>query len=64
MRAVLTITGAELRRFLRDRSNIFFVFIFPLLLVVVIGSQFGSSSTTGRISVAGEDGPLRQAIVT
>ena len=64
MRAVLTITGAELRRFLRDRSNIFFVFIFPLLLVVVIGSQFGSSATTGRVSIAGEDGPLRQAIVT
>ncbi len=64
MRAVLTITGAELRRFLRDRSNIFFVFIFPLLLVVVIGAQFGSSATTGRVSIAGEDGPLRQAIVT
>ena len=64
MRAVLTITGAELRRFLRDRSNIFFVFIFPLLLVVVIGAQFGSSATTGRVSIAGEDGPLRQAVVT
>lgn len=64
MRPVLTITGAELRRFLRDRSNIFFVFIFPLLLVVVIGAQFGSSATTGRVSIAGEDGPLRQAVVT
>ncbi len=63
MRPVLTITGAELRRFLRDRSNIFFVFIFPLLLVVVIGAQFGSSATTGRVSIAGEDGPLRQAVV-
>jgi ABC-2 type transport system permease protein len=61
---VLTITGAELRRFLRDRSNIFFVFIFPLLLVVVIGAQFGGSATTGRVSIAGEDGPLRQAVLT
>ena len=34
MRTALAIAGVELRRFLRDRSNIFFVFIFPLLLVL------------------------------
>ncbi|GAA6525968.1 ABC transporter permease [Intrasporangium sp. DVR] len=63
LRPVLALTGAELRRFLRDRSNIFFVFIFPLLLVVVIGAQFGSGSSSGRVSIAGEDGPLRRAVV-
>jgi len=63
LRPVLAIAGAELRRFLRDRSNIFFVFLMPLMLVVVIGSQFGSNASTGRVSVAGESGPLRQAIV-
>lgn len=62
MRAVLAVTTAELRRFLRDRSNIFFVFILPLLLVVVIGAQFGSSAQAGRVSIAGGHSPLQQAI--
>jgi ABC-2 type transport system permease protein len=62
VRRVLTIAAVELRRFLRDRSNIFFVFIFPLLLVVVLGSQFGGDGSTGRVSVAGEDSPLRDGV--
>ncbi len=63
MRAVRTIAGVELRRFLRDRSNIFFVFIFPLLLVLVIGLQFGGGDNEGRVAVAGDRGPLRTALV-
>ena len=31
MRNAVTVAGAELRLFLRDRSNLFFVFVFPLL---------------------------------
>ncbi|MPV36331.1 ABC transporter permease [Georgenia subflava] len=61
---MVAITAVELRRFLRDRSNIFFVFIFPLLLVLVIGSQFGGDGSAGRITVAGEAGELRTALVT
>ncbi|MEO7130315.1 MAG: ABC transporter permease [Dermatophilaceae bacterium] len=64
MRSVLAIAATELRRFLRDRSNIFFVFIFPLLLVLVLGSQFGGSGSNARVSIAGESGPLQQAIST
>jgi ABC-2 type transport system permease protein len=60
---VLAIAGVELRRFLKDRSNIFFVFIFPLLLVVVIGAQFGGGGSTGRVAVAAEDSTLRTAVV-
>jgi ABC-2 type transport system permease protein len=60
---VLAIAGVELRRFLKDRSNIFFVFIFPLLLVVVIGAQFGGGGSTGRVAVAAEDSTLRTALV-
>lgn len=59
MRAPLAIAGTELRRFLRDRSNIFFVLIFPLLLVVVIGLQFGGGGSAGRIVLSGTDGELR-----
>jgi ABC-2 type transport system permease protein len=62
VRAILAVTGAELLRFLRDRSNIFFVFIFPLLLVLVLGSQFGGGSSQGRVSIAGEPGALQEAI--
>lgn len=63
MRAALSIGVVELQRFFRDRSNIFFVFIFPLLLVLVIGLQFGESSTQGRVAVAGDSSELRAQIV-
>lgn len=64
MRAVLAIAGVELRRFLRDRSNIFFVFIMPLLLVLVIGAQFGGDAARGRVVVVGESSDLREVLVT
>ncbi|MGB3827679.1 MAG: ABC transporter permease, partial [Ornithinimicrobium sp.] len=63
LRAVLAIGAVELRRFLADRSNIFFVFIFPLVLVVVIGSSFGGSGPAAKVAIAGSDSPLRAAIV-
>ncbi|GAA1649209.1 ABC transporter permease [Georgenia ruanii] len=63
MSAAMTVAGVELRRFLRDRSNIFFAFIFPLLLVVLIGSQFGAGAMQGRAAVAGADTALRGALV-
>ena len=62
MRAVRAIAGVELRRFLRDRSNIFFVFIFPLLLVLVLGVQFGGDDD-GTVAVAGDRSALRTALV-
>lgn len=54
MRAVLAIAGTSLRRFLRDRSNYFFVFVFPMLLVVLIGLQFGGEGQSGRAIVVGQ----------
>lgn len=53
MTAVLAIAGTSLRRFLRDRSNYFFVFVFPLLLVVLIGLQFGGEGGESRAIVVG-----------
>ena len=53
MSVILAVAGVEIRRFLRDRSNIFFVFIFPLLLILLLGSQFGAGSGQARVSVAG-----------
>ena len=64
MRAVIVIAGVELRRFFRDRSNLFFVFLFPILLVVLIGSQFSEGGPAGRIVMAGPDGDLRSQLVS
>src|SRR3546814_2082368 len=37
------IAAVNVRRFLRDRTNLFFVFVFPIALVLIIGLQFSSS---------------------
>ncbi|ADX73264.1 ABC-type multidrug transport system, permease component [Pseudarthrobacter phenanthrenivorans Sphe3] len=53
MRSILGIAAVEVRLFLRDRSNIFFVFIFPLLLILLLGSQFGTNSGQARVALSG-----------
>lgn len=49
---VLTIAGTELRRVLRDRVGLFFLFVLPFLLVLVIGAAFGGASTP-KLGVVG-----------
>lgn len=56
MKPILAIAAVEIRRFLRDRSNIFFVFIFPLLLILLLGSQFGTNTAETRVAVSGGAG--------
>jgi ABC-2 type transport system permease protein len=57
----LAIAGVNVRRMLRERSNIFFVFVFPIAIIVLIGIEFGSgfdpaiglyAADTDQISVA------------
>ncbi|WP_114905572.1 ABC transporter permease [Ornithinimicrobium murale] len=62
MRAALAIAGVELLRFVKDKGNIFFTFIFPLILVFVLGSQFGGSGNSGRVTISGPDSELRTAV--
>ena len=52
---VLAIVRIELTRLLRDRSNLFFVFLFPLLLIIFLGAQFGGDFST-RIGVVAPEG--------
>lgn len=52
---VLTIARVELLRLLRDRSNLFFVLVLPLLLVVLIGASFGGAFDT-RIGLVAPEG--------
>jgi len=60
----LSIGWVNLKRMIRERSNIFFVFIFPIALVLLIGVQFGG----GFAPVVGvhraDDSQLSDEIVT
>lgn len=52
----LSIGWVNVKRMIRERSNIFFVFIFPIALVLLIGVQFGSGfAPVVGIHQAGED---------
>jgi ABC-2 type transport system permease protein len=52
---ILALVRVELTRLLRDRSNLFFVFAFPLLLVIFIGAQFAGGQDT-PLGFVGDDG--------
>jgi ABC-2 type transport system permease protein len=55
---VLTIAGTNLRRLFRERSNIFFVIILPILLILLLGSVFGGGLTPVLGIVAEDTGQL------
>ncbi len=57
--AGLAIARMELQRFINQRENIFFAFIMPLLLVFVIGLQFGTGAVESRVLLVGEPSQLR-----
>lgn len=60
---LLAVAQTGVLRMLRDRSNIFFVFVFPLALILVIGLQFGSDFTPRLGVVAADVGPLGRDLV-
>ncbi len=62
MSKILAIAGANLRMFIRYPSNLFFVFIFPLLLVLVLGVSFGGTFEP-RLGVVAPDTPVASEIV-
>lgn len=61
---VLEIAMTSVRRLLRDRSNIFFVFILPMLLILILGSVFGGSSKSRIGIVAVDAGALGRDLQT
>lgn len=64
LRQSLAVAGVAVRRVVRDRSNLFFIFVFPLLLIVLIGTQFGSADPDLRLGVVASDpGPLGEELV-
>lgn len=60
---MIPLARVALLRLARDRSNLFFVVVFPLLLVVLLGVQFGSAGPDTTVLVAGPSSPLRAAVV-
>lgn len=49
------LAATDLRRLVRWRANLFFLFLLPMLLILVLGATFGSGSA--RVGVVGPDGP-------
>lgn len=58
-----TIAVTNLRRMLRTRSNIFFVFVFPMLLILALGATFGGAGTPRLGVVITQPGPLGDALL-
>jgi linearmycin/streptolysin S transport system permease protein len=57
------IAVANLRRMFRARTNIFFVFVFPMVLILVLGATFGGSSSPRLGVVSAGSGPLGTALL-
>ncbi len=58
---ILAIAGANLRRFVRDRSNLFFVFVLPIGIVLLIGAQF-SGDFSPVLGIAGHGSEFGAAL--
>jgi ABC-2 type transport system permease protein len=60
----LRIAGNDVRRLLRQRANIFFLFVLPMLIILLLGAAFGGSDKARIGIVGGQGGPLaRQLLV-
>lgn len=62
--AVLAIAATNLRRLLRDRTGLFFIFILPVVLIVVLGTMYGGRTAPRMGIVVPEPGPLADELVT
>ena len=58
----LWIATVNLRRMFRVRTNLFFVFLFPMVLILVLGATFGGSSSPRLGVVTQGSGPLGTAL--
>lgn len=52
MRAVLAIARKDLRLLFRDKGDVFFTFVFPMLMAVLFGFVFGGGGGGSRIKLA------------
>jgi ABC-2 type transport system permease protein len=57
----LAIAATDVRRLLRWRANLFFLFLLPMLIILLLGAAFGSSDA--RVGVVGGEAGLGQRLV-
>ena len=58
----LAIAGTDLRRLFRFRLNVFFLFVLPMLIILLLGSAFGGSDRARIGVVGGSGGPLARSL--
>lgn len=63
MRAAIAIARVNLLRVFRDRTNLFFVFLLPLILIIALGAAFGGAGVSRLGVVATDAGPLGDELV-
>lgn len=60
---VLVIAANSLRRLFRERSNLFFVFVLPLMLILVLGVTVGGDQPRIGVHVEGDALPSSQQLI-
>ncbi len=63
-RTVVAIALVNLRRLVRDRVALFFLFVFPVVLILLLGVSFGGDFTPRLGVVAGHAGRLGSQLVS
>lgn len=56
LRTVVTIVGLDLRRLVRDRLALFFLFVLPFILIITIGAFIGGSAGEASVAMIDDDG--------
>ena len=64
MSKIVAIGLSNVRRMLRERSNIFFVFIFPIAIILLIGLQFGGGFDPIVGIYQADEGQLSTSVVS
>jgi ABC-2 type transport system permease protein len=63
VKRIIAIGVVNTKRFLRERANLFFVFVFPILIVLMIGSFFGGGVGSTIGVYAPDQGTLATGLV-
>lgn len=63
MSAALEIARVNVVRLLRDRMGLFFIFLLPVILILVLGTMYGGRVAPRLGIVAADNGPLAQKLV-
>jgi ABC-2 type transport system permease protein len=63
MRAAFEIARVNLLRVFRDRANLFFVFLLPLIIIIALGATFGGAGVSRLGVVSADAGPLADELV-